>query len=205
MIKDYPLSLLQQAINKALHLDACLAEKIAPLQGKLIQLIISPLDVHFFIEFTTQGLQLTANAARKADTIIHSSPLGFLRLSTTPVAKTRALFNHEVTIQGDLELGLQVKQLFNNLDFDWEGQLVPFTGDVLAHRIGRLVRGGVERMQAIKSSLSQQCTEYLHEELRFFPPPEEVSDFFADIDALSLTVERLEARLNHYRVLHASS
>jgi ubiquinone biosynthesis protein UbiJ len=199
------LLLLQNALNKALQLDASLSTKLQPLQGKRVQLIITPLNLTFFIEFTAMGIQLSTDSLHAADTVIRSSPIHLLRMSVTPAAQIRALLNDDLQIEGNLELGLEIKRLLSNLDLDWEGELAQLTGDVVAHQIGRWVRGGIQRAQDIQTSLGTQCSEYLHEEARLFPPIEEVNDFFADIDELSLHVERLEAQLNYYRARHATS
>ncbi len=205
MIKDYSLSLLEQAMNKTLQLDADWSAKLAPLSNKLIALFITSFEMQLFIEFTPSGIHLSSTSSRDADTLIRSSLLGLIRLARLPAAEVRHALNDQIQITGDLELGLQVKQLLSRLDLDWEGQLATLTGDVVAHQIGRWVRGGASRAQQIQTSIAAQCAEYLHEELRVLPPSEEVRDFFADIDELSLQVERLAAHINHYRAQHAAS
>ncbi len=52
MIKKYSLSVLQGAINHALALDESLPSKMQTLQGKVLEIIISPLNVNFFMTFT---------------------------------------------------------------------------------------------------------------------------------------------------------
>jgi ubiquinone biosynthesis protein UbiJ len=132
----------------------------------------------------------------EADTTIISSPLGLIRLSFLPASKVRSLFNDQIKITGDTELGQQVKKLFDELDIDWEGHLAQFTGDVVAYQLGSLFRKGREIKDHAGASLRQNISEYLQEELRFFPPREEIDDFFMDIDEMSLSVERLTARVN---------
>jgi len=198
MIKQYSLSALQKAMNHGLALDPATPEKIKALDGKILEMIISPLDVHFFIRFNQTKLELLAelDANIEADTIIHSSPLGLIRLSLLPASKVRSLFNENIRMTGDTELGQQVKQLFDGLDIDWEGHLALFTGDVVAHQLGRFARGGLRLKQKIKTSMQQNVGEYLHEELRVLPPREELEDFMNDVDALSLRLERLAAHIN---------
>jgi ubiquinone biosynthesis accessory factor UbiJ len=198
MIKQYSLSALQKAMNHGLALDPATPEKIEALHGKILEMIISPLDVHFFMRFNHTKLELLAklDADTQANTIIHSSPLGLIRLSLLPASKVRSLFNENIRMTGDTELGQQVKQLFDGLDIDWEGHLAHFTGDVVAHQLGRFAQGGRRLKQKLTTSMQQNVTEYLHEELRVLPPREELHDFMNDIDALSLRVERLAAHIN---------
>lgn len=197
MIKQYSLLALQKALNRALALDDTMPEKIKALHGKVLELIITPLQVHFFIRFHQSSIQLLAQHPDQVDTVIHCSPLGLIRLGLLPSSKVRSLFNDKVRLSGDLELGMEVKKLFESMDIDWEGHLAHFTGDVVAHQVGSMVRRGKRFTKRLKTSIRENTTEYLQDEVRLFPSREELSDFLNDVDALSLQVERLEAHVNH--------
>ena len=195
MIKKYSLLVLQKAMNHALALDEAMHDKMHMLHGKVLEIIISPLNVNFFIRFADELLLLDVYDG-VADAIIRSSPLGLIRLSVLPASKVRSLFNDEIKISGDVALGQQVKTLFDEIDIDWEGHLARFTGDVVAYQVGSLVRQSLAFKRQISESLRYNVTEYLQEELRVFPPREEINDFFNDIDELWLNVERIEAGVN---------
>ena len=196
MIKQYSLTVLQKAINHALSLDESMPGKIEALDGKVLEVVINPLNVNFFMCFSKCELLLRAENDTPADAIIRSSPLGLIRLSLLPASKVRSLFNDKIRISGDIELGQQVKKIFDEIDIDWEGHLAQFTGDVVAHQVGSLFRQGLAFKRQISDSMRHDLTEYLQEEVRAFPPREEINDFFNDIDALSLSAERLEAHVN---------
>ncbi|QRN02458.1 hypothetical protein GH742_00405 [Legionella sp. MW5194] len=196
MIKKYSLKALQTAINGALALDDTMPEKIAALHGKRIEVVVSPLDIRFFITFEKQQLLLLDSCPEHPDTVIHSNPLGLIRLSFLPASKARSLFNDKIRLSGDTELGYQVKKLFDELDIDWEGHLAHFTGDVIAHQLGSLVKRGRAFTNHFTQSMQHNMTHYLHDELRLFPSREEIEDFFRDIDELGHDVERLTARIN---------
>ena len=200
MIKKYSLSVLQKAINHALALDEGMHLKIQDLHGKVLEIIISPLNVNFFMCFEANELKLLADFEGRPDAIIRSSPMGLIRLSILPASKVRSLFNDKIRISGDIELGQRVKKLFDEIDIDWEGHLAQFTGDVVAYQVGSLVRKGLAFKQQVGRSIRQDISEYLQEELRAFPPREEVNDFFKEVDELSLSVERIEARMNQLRM-----
>ena len=202
MIKQYSLTALQKAMNHALRLDPAMPEKLSNLQDKVLALVISPLNITFFMQFKDQHIYLLADYIGEPDTTIQSSPLGLIRLSLLPASKVRSLFNDEIRMTGDLALGQAVKALFDGLDIDWEGHLAHFTGDVVAHQVGSLVRRGLDFKQQFERSMKHHLSDYLHEELRAFPPQEEVHDFFNDVDALSLRVERLTAHMNLSLVNH---
>lgn len=202
MIKKYSLTALQKAINHALALDPSMFSKIQSLEGRLLQIIIAPLNVYFFITFKQGKLCLLPHSEKQPDTIIHSSPLGLIRLSLLPASKVRSLFNDTIRMTGDIELGQRVKALIDTLDIDWEGHLALFTGDVVAHQVGSLLRQGLRFKRQISSSLRHHITDYLQEESRTFPPREEVNDFCNDVDTLSMDTERLSAHVHQLLVLH---
>lgn len=196
MLKKYSLKALQTAINQAMKLDAEMPVKLLALNGKVIEMIISPLHVNFFICFKEGQIALVDTYEGTADTVIHSSPIGLIRLSLLPASRARSLFNDKIRISGDVELGHQVKQLFDEMDIDWEGHLAYFTGDVVAHQIGSLIRKGIHFKNQFSQSMSNNITEYLQEELNVLPSHQELTDFYQDIDTLSLDVERLQAQVN---------
>ena len=202
MIKKYSLLALQKAINHALALDPSMPAKIQSLQGHVLQIIISPLNVYFFIAFEQGQLRLLDQYNEHPDTIIHSSPLGLIRLSLLPASRVRSLFNDKIRMSGNIELGQRVKQLIDELDIDWEGHLALFTGDVVAHQEGSFVRQGLRFKRQISNSLRHNVTDFLQEESRTFPPREEVNNFFHDVDILSMDTERLAAHINQLLVMH---
>ncbi|WP_131782024.1 ubiquinone biosynthesis accessory factor UbiJ [Legionella gresilensis] len=196
MIKKYSLKALQAAINQALFLDESMPTKIKTFEGKVIEIIIAPLNVNFYITFKAEQLCLLERVTNEPDTIIHSNPLGLIRLSFLPASKARSLFNDKMRVSGDIELGLAIKKLFDEVEIDWEGHLAHFTGDVIAYQLGSMIRRGVDFKRQLSASLQNNMTDYLQEELRLFPTPEEVENFFTDIDHLVLDVERLHAQIN---------
>lgn len=190
MIKKCSLTVLEKAINFALRLDESMAMKLDAFESKIIEIIIKPLDVSFFIAFREQQVKLLDSYIGKPDATIQSSPLGLIKLSFLPVSEARSLFNAQVRLSGDTHLAQQVKQVFSTLDIDWEGHLATFTGDVVAYQLGSIFRKGRRFTQQVHESLRFNVGDYLEEK---FPPPEEVDDFFQAVDTLSEDVERLQA------------
>lgn len=196
MLKKYSLKALQTAINQAMSLDDTMRTKLLALDEKVLEMVISPLNVTFFIQFLNGEMLLLDQYDGHADTIIHSNPIGLIRLSLLPPSKARSLFNDKIRMSGDIEFGQQVKKLFDDMDIDWEGHLAHFTGDVVAYQIGSFIRKGIEIKNQFSTSMRQNITEFLQEELRVIPSRNELEDFFNDVDDLSLSVERLQAHVN---------
>lgn len=195
MIKKYSLKALETAINHALSLDENITQKMTPFRGKVIEIIIAPLEITFFITFTPTGLNLIDNYEGPPNTIIHSTPLGLIRLSFLPASEARSLFNKKIRLSGDIELGEQIKRLFDELDIDWESHLAHFTGDVAAYQISSIVKKGLDFQRGLTKTIQRSLTEYIQEEVRLFPTGEELNDFFNDVDYLAQDIERLEAQI----------
>jgi ubiquinone biosynthesis protein UbiJ len=196
MIKKYSLLPLQTAINYALSLDESMPEKLGVLEGRVIEIIIEPLEINFYIQITKARIKLRGTHTGEPDTVIRSSPLGFIRLSFLPASKARSLFNDKITLKGNIETGQQLKKIIDTLDIDWETHIARFTGDVVAYQLGSLFRQGMAFKNRFTDSMQQNTKDFLQEEVRLMPVREEVDDFFKEIDELAMTVERMEARIN---------
>lgn len=204
MIKEYTLIALQKAINYALSLDDTSLNRIKKLDNKTLQIIILPLNISFFMLFKEQKIELLPNFNGKIDVSIKSNPIGLIKLSLLPSSKARSLFNDKIKISGDIELGQEIKKLFDNIDIDWESHLAQFTGDVAAHQIGSIFREGQVLKNRVINSMQRNITEYLQEEIIELPPKEEINDFFNDVDELSLRTERIAAHINKLLVEYES-
>ena len=61
------------------------------------------------------------------------------------------------------------------------------------------MRSNDVRSRQASSSLTRQLDEFIHEEARLSPPRLELEDFYQDIQALGLRVERLQSRADRLR------
>ena len=193
MIKSLSLQALQFAINQAIQLDKEMMEKLHPFDHKVIEMVILPLGVRFYLRFFQGMVYVNKEAIKAADTIIHSSPLGLIRLSFLPSSKMRSLFNDNIRITGDLELGQALKKIFDDMDIDWEGHLAHFTGDVAAYHLGKVFRKGLRFQEKCVEHLRQSTHDYLIHEVHMTPSKQELDAFCEDVDELRLKAERLLA------------
>jgi ubiquinone biosynthesis protein UbiJ len=68
-------------------------------------------------------------------------------------------------------------------------------GDVVAHKVGNVVRGIQDWSTQTIDSLNADITEYMQEESRMLPRREEVDEFLSAVDTLRADVDRLEKRV----------
>ena len=104
------------------------------------------------------------------------------------------LFKQDLSISGDIDFGQDVRDLFGQIDIDWEEHLSHFTGDIIAHQLANLFTSTLKNVDEINTTFQQSLTEYLQEETKCLPCREELNDFFDDVDSMKLRVDRLQAR-----------
>ena len=191
-MKSNALNLLESAINDYLKLDSNSDSRLRQLSGKRLRLTLKPVTLNFC--FSDSKVKLEEKAPESVDTILSGYPWAYLQLALSQNNDTR-LFQQQLHLEGDVELGMQVKALFDEMNIDWEEHLSKITGDVLAHSIATFSRKAVKFTDDIKKSLTLNLSEYLQEEARLTPGREELNDFFDDVDALRLHLDRLTAKL----------
>lgn len=185
------------AFNTLIDMDPEAKRRLSAMQGRVIALRLKEIDLGLFLVPTDRGVQVYPRYEGEADTEIIGTPAGFVSLG---LGNTDAMFEGEVEIRGDVELGQAVKRLLDKLDIDWEEQLSHVTGDAVAHHIGRLVRGGLKWGREAAATLGRDVADYLQQESRDLPTQEEIRPFLNDVDRLRDDVSRLDARLA--RILH---
>lgn len=202
MLKKISLQALQFTLNQGIALDPSLKQKFLEFEDRIIEIVVLPLHVHFYMTFKSGKIELLKEINRTPDTIIHSSPIGLIRLSFLPASKTRSLFNDTIKISGDIELGQRLKKVIDSMNIDWEGHLAHFTGDVAAYHIGKIVRKGHEIQKKCVTTIQNQTKDYLLHELQWIVSSSELNQFYQDVDDTRLRTERLQA---HFEYLSAKN
>ena len=188
------LDTLTTVINQYLNLDPDSGARLKALEGKTLKLVIKPISLFFCFEET--GLIVKSDIGeQQADATIDGYPLAFIQLHLSSKDAPN-LFKQDLRIEGDIEFGQAVRDLFSKLDIDWEELLAGFTGDMVANQLGKLFEQGKTFFQEVSSSTVETLTEYLQEEAKHLPCREEVDDFCNDVDSLRFRVDRLQAKVN---------
>ena len=193
MLSSALLTTLETALNYYLHLDPETLKRLGRLQDKVIAIELRGLNITFYALPGSYGLRLHSSWEDEVDTTISGTPLAMTRMGLGD--SSQALFSGDVTISGDVETGQQFKRILDSMDIDWEEQLASFTGDIIAHRTGNLVRDGLQWGRQLLDTLQQDISEYLQEESRILPSRTEITPFMDEVDRLRDDTARLEARI----------
>jgi len=184
---------LEQTINAALQLDPEGSAALGRFTGKVIAIELQGSPLTLFCLPGTGSLLLMTQFSGEPDTTLSGRPLALFKLVTGD--SRRVLFEGEVKISGDVELGQQFKQVLDRLHIDWEEALSHFTGDIVAHKVGHLLREVDSWWQHTRERISANGAEYLQQEMWVLPTRQEVEQFYEGVETLRDDVARLAARL----------
>lgn len=184
---------LEAAINRYLSLDPESYTRLLALDGKILTIELQAISMTIPLKIECGKMQVLQEVPDNADVVIKGTPLSLLHMSISKDRKQ--FFADDVCIEGNLELGQQIIDLFDEMEIDWEEYISQIVGDVPAHQFGRFVQGIKGMTARVRESLFQNMNEYVHEEATLFPPKEALHDFFNDIDILRMDADRLEARM----------
>ncbi|MFO7541969.1 MAG: hypothetical protein R6W97_04030 [Thiobacillus sp.] len=103
---------------------------------------------------------------------------------------------------GDPALLASLDRVFKNLAWDVEADLAPVVGDIAAHRLHAFGREALAGLAHSASALGHNASEYVVEEAGMMARAVDVARFNREVDALTDSVARLDARL---RLLEAQT
>src|SRR3990167_1591815 len=196
MLKQTLIHILSPAINRYLALDPESPLHLKKLNGRQIGIHLRPFQMTIYAIITDEKIHLTTIQPEKTNVTISGSPLQLAAALMTSNNRHQ-FFADDVQIEGNIELGQQIIELFDHLQIDWEEQLSHFTGDAAAYHIGSTIKKFTGWLKNANQSLTANLSDYLHEEVNLLPTREALADFYNDIDALRMDTDRIEASVKH--------
>ena len=189
---------LEEAFNRYLALDQDAAEQLAKLHGQVIAFDVVGLGLTLYLIPGPGGLQILSEYEGTADCRLRGTPMALARMGDRQ-ASSDQLFSGTVEISGNTELAHQFGKIIGGMEVDWEEQLSRYTGDIVAHEVGKLFRSTGHWGRRTRETLGLDVQEYLHEELRLLPVRPEIEAFMTDVDTVRDDVERLQARIDRLK------
>jgi ubiquinone biosynthesis accessory factor UbiJ len=182
---------LEQLVNRGLPRSPRARALCAQLAGRSLAVEIPGLT-RLRVASNGVTLAITRDAA-PADATLSGGLLALWRLAgdaPQPLAPRGG-----VTIGGDAQVAEQFAELGRLLRPDPEEELALLTGDVAAHRLGRLGRAALRLPRRAARTALVNLAEYLAHERGDLVPRREGEQFLRGVDTLREDVDRLEARL----------
>jgi len=189
-------AVLEQAINRYLELDPDYQQKLAPLYGTIIEIELLGVGVRVYLRTDKQGIICQRQLEGEPDCVIKGTPISLMKMILAEKgSQTKSLFSGDVEISGNIQLGQKMKQVLDSIDIDWEEHLSHITGDVVAYRVGQVVKQGVGWFQESTQQMRENLRDYFIYESEAVPQPAEVNSFVTQVDMLRDDVARAEARI----------
>lgn len=183
-------SVLEKTINRFIELDPETLQRLSPYRGYVFKIMLPDWKFCLYFHIQERGLQLSNYYDGSVNTTISSSFTALLKQTMS----NQPQVNKEIKIEGDIEFAQNMLGALKNFQIDYEEYLSHFTGDIIAHQMGRAARHFVKTQKKVTHTLIEDFCDYLQEEGRYLPSREEVNDFIEDVYILRNDVERLQAR-----------
>ncbi|MBS0351369.1 MAG: SCP2 sterol-binding domain-containing protein, partial [Proteobacteria bacterium] len=101
-------SLLEKAINHVLEQDPDTAYHLEALDGKVVKIHLTDWHIDCFIRVEQKKLRLFKDFPGQADTLIQGTTTGMVKAACSGVSGA-ALFEQGIQIEGDIQLGEQIR------------------------------------------------------------------------------------------------
>ncbi|MCG6539268.1 SCP2 sterol-binding domain-containing protein [Pseudomonas sp. KSR10] len=194
MLRAALLAGAERGINRVLRLDPTALPRLAKLSGQIIEVDCIAPGWRLFILADAEGLRLAEDWGIEPDCRLRASAASLMRLATSR-NKTAILHGPDVEIEGDSAPLMNLADVLQDLELDWEYEVSRWLGPVAAQLLGSGVRGQAAWARQSAHSLRQDLADYLSEESRALVGIAEAETRFVELDRLKLDLDRLEARV----------
>lgn len=188
---------LELAVNQLLALDASSTRKLAALEGGTLAVLMKQPTAEVFITINSGKLRLTPRfeGETTATLIGPATALAALLLKREPIS---GLHNTGIELRGNTAFAQSLQGVLLESRIDWEYQLSRVLGDIPT----RLVADGIHKsqhyLQRAAQRINRDISDFVLEEGRLVPAADELEKFYADVQALVLRLDRLDARVTRH-------
>ncbi len=183
---------IERAIEALLQLDPDTRQRLSSLEGKVIAINMTQPTVSVVLSIVDQRVNVIGQTDTPADTTLTGTLSALRSLSSG----NDALYQGDVTVEGDIGIGQELKEIVASLDPDWEEFLSPVLGDTVVHQLSVFSQSLSSWMQRTRSAMRQNTSEYLQEEAEVLAPNSEIQAFCLEVDEVRAAGDRLEARVS---------
>jgi predicted lipid carrier protein YhbT len=147
-----PLAIVLRLLPDALHIEFLsrlfnhllkgqwMAEQLVDLEGKRLCIAISDTNTELLFWIKDKQLKRTSRSNGDWDVRIKGNLEDFWLLAMRKEDPDTLFFNRQLTIEGETEAGLYLKNLLDAMDFDWETHLQAVLGQRPGLRLSQIIR-----------------------------------------------------------------
>ncbi|MGQ4878433.1 ubiquinone biosynthesis accessory factor UbiJ [Billgrantia sp. LNSP4103-1] len=192
---------LERTLNALLARDLAAPSRLGRLAGHRLLLRLERPALTLLLSFHPHGVDLMRHEEPDesiADTVVEldAETLGELLGGES---MERLMFGGKLAVRGRVHLLEEVRELFFDLDLDWEAELAGWLGDVPAHSLAEGLRGMARWGLRAGDELRADIAEYVFEEARLLPGRRQLDNLRDHLTEIEVATDRLEARLAKLR------
>ena len=185
---------IENVLNAFLYRAPALKAARQRLNGKVLRIVLKEFSTPLVLVFSERQLDVLGEWEGEADcsVITHMSVLPKLRNRQQLTALIRS---GDLEVQGDLQVVQNMVSLCDLAEFDPAELLAPYTGDIVAEGVGKVLRGGAQFLLKGAERQQRYVAEAITEEWRLAPGPLELAWFAEETTAIERALAALEKRL----------
>lgn len=194
MLTQALLAAAEQGLNHVLNLDSTALAGLAKMHGKVIEVDCQSPPLRLYLLPGDDGLRLAAQWSASPDCSLKAPAPRLLQLLLTQ-DKSAVLHAGDVDLSGDSGVMLELADILQNLELDWEYQLSRWLGPIGSQLLGSNLRNTAQWTSSSLRHLRHNFADYLSEESRTLVGQREAEARFNELDQLKLSLDRLDARI----------
>ncbi len=185
---------VENLLNTFLYRSPALKSARTRLQSKVLRVDLKGFSTPLVLVFSERQVDVLGAWEGEADctVITHTSVLPKLR---DRQQLTTLIRSGELEVQGDIQVVQNFVALADLAEFDPAELLAPYTGDIVAEGVSKVLRGGAKFLRRGIQRQQRYVAEAITEEWRMAPGPLEVAWFAEETAAVERAVESLARRL----------
>ena len=189
------LQALSLLINQALSLDNQSQQRLLALSEQCLRLECTKPAVDVHIRIDSQGkIQLSETDETPVNAHLRGPLSSFMQLFADD-DKASAMINSGLQLKGNSQLLLELAEVLQSIDLDWEYHLAQVIGDLPAHALGRISRQSTQWLSRTRPIFLRHLQEFVLEEAQLSPRPEELEQYIQQVQQLQQRTECLEAKI----------
>lgn len=191
---------IESALNTFLWRERALKPARQRLLGKVLRVELKEFTSPLVLVFSDRQIDVLGAWEGEADCTVRTR-LGVLAQLRNRQQLTALIRSGDLEVDGDLQVVQNFVALADLAEFDPAELLAPYTGDIAAEGVSKVLRGGAACLKRGLQRQQRYVAEAITEEWRMAPGPLEVAWFAEEtaaieraVDAFSKRLEKLEGK-----------
>jgi ubiquinone biosynthesis accessory factor UbiJ len=185
---------IETALNTFLWRERALKPARQRLLGKALRVELKEFSSPLVLAFSEQQIDVLSAWEGEADCTV-TTRIGVLPQLRNRQQLTTLIRSGDLEVQGDLQVVQNFVALADLAEFDPAELLAPYTGDIAAEGVSKMLRGGAKFLQRGLQRQQRYVADVITEEWRMAPGSLEVAWFAEESAAIARAAEALTKRL----------